>query len=400
MPQLSHAIKRIKPSPTVALTGRVAELRAQGRQIISLGAGEPDFPTPVHIADAAVDAIRAGKTRYTAPDGIAELKDAVARKFERDNALNYASNEIIVGTGGKQVLFNALLATLNAGDEVIIPAPYWVSYPDIVRFAGAVPVIVPAAAPSFKLTPTALAAALTPQSRWLILNSPGNPTGAVYTADEVAALLDVLRDHPQVMLLSDDIYEHLTFGDVRFATAPQIDPAFKERTLLLNGVSKAYAMTGWRIGFGAGPADLIGAMKKLQGQSTSNPCTISQWASVTALDGPQDTLAPQRTLFQRRRDALVAGLNAVSGITCPMPDGAFYVFPGIGGLLGKTSPGGRAIDTDLAFAEALLEEADVAVVPGTAFGAPDNFRISYAASDDDLTEATARIAAFCAGLTS
>lgn len=398
MPQLSDAIKRINPSPTVALTGKVAALKAQGRSVIGLGAGEPDFPTPPHIAQAAIDAIHAGKTRYTAPDGIAELKSAIIAKFERDNGLSYSAAEIIVGTGGKQILFNALLATLNPGDEVIVPAPYWVSYPDIVTFADARPVVVPCPGPGFKLSPEALEQAITAKTRWLILNSPGNPTGAVYSASELSALLDVLEQHPDVMILSDDIYEHLVFGDTRFATPAQVRSSFKERTLVLNGVSKAYAMTGWRIGFGAGPAPLIAAMKKLQSQSTTNACTIAQWAAVTALTGPQDGLATQRILFQKRRDTLVAGLNAIDALSCPMPDGAFYVFPSLDDVIGHTSKGGRLIDTDLAFAEALLEETGVALVPGTAFGAPGNFRISYAASDAELAEATARIADFCAGL--
>ena len=400
MPQLSNAIKRIKPSPTVALTARVAALRAQGRQIIGLGAGEPDFPTPDHICEAAIDAIRSAKTRYTAPDGIAELKSAIAAKFRRDNDITYTPDEIIVGTGGKQVLFNALMASLNEGDEVLIPAPFWVSYPDIVSLAGAKPVILLTdMASGFKLSAGQLEDALTPKTRWLILNSPGNPTGAVYAPHEISALLDVLKAHPQVMILSDDIYEHLVFGDAKFVSPPTVRPDFKDRTLVLNGVSKAYAMTGWRIGFGCGPAPLIKAMRTLQSQSTTNPCSIAQWAAVAALDGRQDLLEPQKRLFEGRRDRIVAALNEIAGITCPMPDGAFYVFPDLAGVLGKIGPGGRPIETDLMFCESLLEHADVAVVPGTAFGAPGHFRISYAASDDDLAQAMSKIAGFCAGLT-
>ena len=395
---LSDAINRIKPSPTVAMTGRVADLRAQGRDIIGLSAGEPDFDTPENIREAAKAAIDAGHTRYTAVDGMAELKRAIAAKFARENGLNYAPDEISVGTGGKQILFNALLATLNPGDEVIIPAPYWVSYPDIVALAGGVPVILPCPAQNdFKLDPAALRAAITPRTKWLILNSPSNPTGAAYSADEMRALTDVLLDYPQVWVLADDIYEHLVFDGFTFVTPAQVEPRLKSRTLTMNGVSKAYAMTGWRIGYGAAPKELIRAMAKLQSQSTSNPSTISQYAALAALTGPQDYIDMSREAFQRRRDLVVAGLNECPGITCPMPQGAFYVYPSIEGLIGKVSAAGTPITDDEVFANALLDETGVAIVFGAAFGLSPHFRVSYAASDDTLREAIARIKTFCEG---
>ena len=395
---LSDAINRIKPSPTVAMTGRVAELRAQGRDIIGLSAGEPDFDTPENIREAAKAAIDAGHTRYTAVDGMAELKRAIAAKFARENGLDYAPDEISVGTGGKQILFNALLATLNPGDEVIIPAPYWVSYPDIVALAGGVPVILPCPAQNdFKLDPAALRAAITPRTKWLILNSPSNPTGAAYSADEMRALTDVLLDYPQVWVLADDIYEHLVFDGFTFVTPAQIEPRLKDRTLTMNGVSKAYAMTGWRIGYGAAPKELIRAMAKLQSQSTSNPSTISQYAALAALTGPQDYIDMSREAFQRRRDLVVAGLNECPGITCPMPQGAFYVYPSIEGVIGKVSAAGTLIADDEDFANALLDETGVAIVCGAAFGLSPHFRVSYAASDDTLREAIARIKTFCEG---
>ena len=395
---LSDAINRIKPSPTVAMTGRVADLRAQGRDIIGLSAGEPDFDTPENIREAAKAAIDAGHTRYTAVDGMAELKRAIAAKFARENGLDYAPDEISVGTGGKQILFNALLATLNPGDEVIIPAPYWVSYPDIVALAGGVPVILPCPAQNdFKLDPAALRAAITPRTKWLILNSPSNPTGAAYSADEMRALTDVLLDYPQVWVLADDIYEHLVFDGFTFVTPAQIEPRLKDRTLTMNGVSKAYAMTGWRIGYGAAPKELIRAMAKLQSQSTSNPSTISQYAALAALTGPQDYIDMSREAFQRRRDLVVAGLNECPGITCPMPQGAFYVYPSIEGLIGKVSAAGTPITDDEVFANALLDETGVAIVFGAAFGLSPHFRVSYAASDDTLREAIARIKTFCEG---
>ena len=395
---LSDAINRIKPSPTVAMTGRVAELRAEGRDIIGLSAGEPDFDTPKNIREAAKAAIDAGHTRYTAVDGMAPLKRAICDKFTRENGLDYTPEEISVGTGGKQILFNALLATLNPGDEVIVPAPYWVSYPDIVGLAGGVPVILPCPVETgFRIDPEALRAAITPRTKWLILNSPSNPTGAAYSAAEMRALTDVLLDFPQVWVLADDIYEHLVFDGFTFVTPAQVEPRMKPRILTMNGVSKAYAMTGWRIGYGAGPKELIRAMAKLQSQSTSNPCTISQYAALEALTGPQDYIEMSREAFQRRRDLVVAGLNDCPGISCPMPQGAFYVYPSIAGLIGKVSAAGTKIADDETFANALLDETGVAIVFGAAFGLSPHFRVSYAASDDTLREAIARIRSFCEG---
>ncbi|HMQ39786.1 MAG TPA: pyridoxal phosphate-dependent aminotransferase [Paracoccus sp. (in: a-proteobacteria)] len=395
---LSDAINRIKPSPTVAMTGRVAELRAEGRDIIGLSAGEPDFDTPKNIREAAKAAIDAGHTRYTAVDGMAPLKRAICDKFARENGLDYTPEEISVGTGGKQILFNALLATLNPGDEVIVPAPYWVSYPDIVGLAGGVPVILPCPVETgFRIDPEALRAAITPRTKWLILNSPSNPTGAAYSAAEMRALTDVLLDFPQVWVLADDIYEHLVFDGFTFVTPAQVEPRMKPRILTMNGVSKAYAMTGWRIGYGAGPKELIRAMAKLQSQSTSNPCTISQYAALEALTGPQDYIEMSREAFQRRRDLVVAGLNDCPGISCPMPQGAFYVYPSIAGLIGKVSAAGTKIADDETFANALLDETGVAIVFGAAFGLSPHFRVSYAASDDTLREAIARIRSFCEG---
>jgi len=396
---LSDALARVKPSPTVALTGRVAEMQAAGRDVIGLGAGEPDFDTPVNIREAAKRAIDAGRTRYTAVDGIAELKAAICRKFARENGLSFTPAEISVGSGGKQVLWNALLATLNPGDEVVIPAPYWVSYPDMVLMAGGTPVIVAATMDAgFKVTPEQIAAAITPRTKWILFNSPSNPTGAAYTETEIRALTDVLMRHPHVWVMADDIYEHLVFDGFAFATVAGVEPRLRDRTLTVNGVSKAYAMTGWRIGYAGGPAELIRAMAKVQSQSTSNPCTVSQWAAVEALDGPQDFLAPHRALFQRRRDLVVAGLNAAPGIECPVPEGAFYVYPSIAGCIGKVSAGGARITDDEAFARALLDETGVAVVHGAAFGLSPHFRVSYATSDAALAEACARIRRFCEGL--
>jgi aspartate aminotransferase len=396
---LSATLDRVKPSPTVALTGLVADLKAQGRDIIGLGAGEPDFPTPENIREAGKRAIDEGRTRYTAVDGITELKEAIRQKFARENGLDYSTSEISVGTGGKQVLYNALIATLNPGDEVLIPAPYWVSYPDIVRLGGGEPVILPAGPEAgFKLTPEQLEAAITPRTKWLIFNSPSNPTGAGFHEAEVKALCEVLERHPQVWILSDDMYEHIAFPGFTFTTPAQVAPALKDRTLTLNGVSKAYAMTGWRIGYAGGPSKLIGAMRKIQSQSTSNPCTISQWAAVEALTGPQDFIAENVKTFLRRRDLVVAGLNACPGIHCPVPEGAFYVYPSIAGLIGKTSEGGVTIARDEDFSRALLEEQGVAVVFGEAFGLSPAFRVSYATSDTALTEACARIRTFCEGL--
>ncbi len=396
---LSATLARVKPSPTIAVTTKAAELKAAGRDIIGLGAGEPDFDTPQNIKDAAVAAIAAGKTKYTAVDGIPELKRAICEKFRRENGLDYRTTQISVGTGGKQILYNALMATLNPGDEVVIPAPYWVSYPDMVLLAGGTPVPAEASLQTgYKLMPDQLEAVITPKTKWLIFNSPSNPTGAGYSRDELKALTDVLLRHPHVWVMTDDMYEHLVFDGFEFCTPAQVEPALYDRTLTCNGVSKAYAMTGWRIGYAGGPEDLIAAMRKVQSQSTSNPCTISQWAAVEALTGPQDFLAENNKVFQRRRDLVVGLLNEAPGVTCPVPEGAFYVYPSIAGCIGKTSAGGTLIDNDEAFATALLEETGVAVVFGAAFGLSPNFRVSYATSDDALSEACGRIGRFCAGL--
>ncbi len=399
MPFLCAALDRVKPSPTVAVTTLVAALKAEGRDIIGLGAGEPDFDTPENIKDAAKRAMDAGKTKYTALDGIAELKDAIARKFQRENGLTYARNQISVGSGGKHVLFNALMATLNPGDEVIIPAPYWVSYPDMVRLTGATPVIIEGAMENgFRITPAQLEAAITPNTKWFLFNSPSNPTGAAYTVAQIKGLTDVLMAQPHVHVMTDDMYEHLLYDGFEFATPAQVEPRLYDRTLTVNGVSKAYAMTGWRIGYAGGPEWLIKAMAKLQSQSTTNPCSISQWAAVEALDGPQDFLPERATHFRRRRDFVVAALDDCPGVTCPTPEGAFYVYPSIAGCIGKTSAGGAAIADDEAFVRALLEEQGVAVVFGVAFGLSPNFRISYATSDDNLAAACDRIRVFCEGL--
>ena len=395
---LSATLSRVKPSPTIAVSNKAAELKRAGADVIGLGAGEPDFDTPDHIKAAAVAAIEAGKTKYTAVDGIPELKEAICAKLKRDNGLDYVPGQVGVSTGGKQVLYNALMATLNPGDEVIIPAPYWVSYPDMVLLAGGVPVTVEAGIETaFKMTPERLEAAITPKTKWLIFNSPSNPTGAGYTWAELKALTDVLMRHPQVWVMSDDMYEFLVYDGFEFCTPAQVEPGLYERTLTTNGVSKAYAMTGWRIGYAAGPQELIAAMRKIQSQSTSNPCSISQWAAVEALNGPHEFIAKNNEAFVRRRDLVVAGLNACPGITCPVPNGAFYVYPSIAGLIGTTSPGGTLIESDEAFATALLEEQGVAVVFGAAFGLSPHFRVSYATSDAALTEAMARIKTFAEG---
>ncbi len=396
---LSQTLARVKPSPTIAITGRAQQLAAEGRDIITLSAGEPDFDTPEHIRAAAKAAIDAGHTRYTAVDGMPALKRAICDKFARENGLDYTPAEVSVGTGGKQILYNALMATLNPGDEVFIPAPYWVSYPDMVLLAGGTPVIVPAGMDAgYRITPEQLEAAITPRTKWLILNSPSNPSGAGYGQAHMRALTDVLMRHPHVWVLADDIYEHLVFDDFRFVTPAQVEPGLKDRTLTMNGVSKSYAMTGWRIGFGAGPEALIRAMAKLQSQSTSNPCSISQYAALAALNGPQDYVETSRAVFQRRRDLVVEALNTCPGISCPVPEGAFYVYPSIHGLIGKTSAGGAVIADDEAFATALLDETGVAVVFGAAFGLSPHFRVSYATSDEVLRDACARIKAFCEGM--
>ncbi|NRB20098.1 MAG: pyridoxal phosphate-dependent aminotransferase [Rhodobacteraceae bacterium] len=400
MPFISDTLSRVKPSPTIAMTAKAAELKAAGRDVIGLSAGEPDFDTPQNIKDAAIAAIVAGKTKYTAPDGIPELKKAICAKLSRDNGLDYSPAQISVGAGGKQTLYNALMATLNSGDEVIIPTPYWVSYPDMVLLAGGTPVLAETTLEAnFKLTAAQLEAAITQKTKWFIFNSPSNPTGAGYSRAELKALTDVLLRHPHVWAMSDDMYEHLAYDGFEFSTPAQIEPALYERTLTCNGVSKAYAMTGWRIGYAAGPVELIAAMRKVQSQSTSNPCTISQWAAVEALNGTQDFLPGNNATFVRRRDLVVSMLSAIDGITCPTPEGAFYVYPSIKALIGKTTPKGTVISDDQAFANALLDEADVAVVFGAAFGLSPNFRVSYATSDAALIEACKRIQTFCAALT-
>ena len=396
MKLLSDTLDRVKPSPTIAVTNKAAEMKAAGHDVIGLGAGEPDFDTPQHIKDAAVVAISMGKTKYTAVDGIAELKQAICAKFKRDNDLAYTPTQVSVSSGGKQVLYNALMATLNEGDEVIIPAPYWVSYPDMVLLTGGTPVIVQASLQTgFKLTADQLEEAITPNTKWLLFNSPSNPTGAGYTWDELKSLTDVLMRHPHVWVMTDDMYEHLAYGDFKFCTPAQVEPRLYDRTLTVNGVSKAYAMTGWRIGYAAGPVELIAAMRKVQSQSTSNPCSISQYAAVEALNGPHDFIAENNATFVRRRDLVVDMLNQADGIACPVPDGAFYVYPSIAGLIGKTSPKGTQIVDDEVFSSALLEETGVAVVFGAAFGLSPNFRVSYATSDEALTEACTRIQNFC-----
>ena len=397
---LSDTLARVKPSPTIAVTTKANELKAAGKDVIGLGAGEPDFDTPQNIKDAAKRAIDQGKTKYTAVDGIPELKKAICEKFKRENGLTYTPAQVSVGTGGKQILYNALMATCNPGDEVIIPAPYWVSYPDMVLLAGGTPVCVAAGIETqFKLTPALLEAAITPKTKWFIFNSPSNPTGAGYTRAELKALCDVLMRHPHVWIMSDDMYEHLVFDDFEFTTPAQVEPGLYDRTLTCNGVSKSYAMTGWRIGYAAGPVALIKAMGTIQSQSTSNPSSVSQYAALEALTGPQDFLAPNRVLFQTRRDLVVSMLNQAKGITCPTPEGAFYVYPDISGCIGKTSAGGTKITNDEVFATALLEETGVAVVFGAAFGLSPNFRVSYATSNAALSEACSRIQTFCAGLT-
>ena len=395
----SAALDRISPSPTLAITTKVQELKRAGVDVIGLGAGEPDFDTPDFVKEAAIQAIRDGKTKYTNVDGTPELKDAIAAKFKRDNGLDYSPSQISVNVGGKHTLFNALVATVDAGDEVIVPAPYWVSYPDVVQFAGGTPVIV-AAGPEFgyKLTPAMLEAAITPRTKWLILNSPSNPTGAAYTAAELKALGEVLERHPHVWIFADDMYEHIVYDGFEFATIAQVCPSLYERTRTVNGCSKAYAMTGWRIGFAGGAPWLIKAMAKLQSQSTSNPCSSAQAAATAALNGDQSFLAERNESFKARRDLVVSMLNEIDGMNCPTPEGAFYVYPDIAGLIGRTAPDGRKIETDSDFAAYLLEEAKVAVVQGVAFGLSPAMRISYATSEDVLREACGRIQRACAAL--
>lgn len=393
---LSDALGRIQPSATVAISRKAADMAREGKDVVSLAAGEPDFDTPEHVREAAIRAINEGKTHYTNVDGIPELKEAVAAKFKRDNGLDVTAADCFVSSGGKQVIFNALLATLNPGDEVVIPVPYWVSYPEIVRLCDANPVYAVAdASTGFKLRPETLEAAITPKTKWLILNTPSNPSGAAYTADDLRGLADVLLRHPHVHILTDDIYEVLVYDGKSFATIAQVEPALRERTLTMNGVSKSHAMTGWRIGYCTGPRELLGAMLKLQSQSTTNPSSISQWAAVAALNGPQDFLKGWLEIFQGRRDLVVKGLNANTGLDCLTPEGAFYVFPSVKRLLGKTSGGGARLETDEDFVMALLEETGVALVHGAAFGLPGHMRLSYAASNTQLEDAVARIQDFC-----
>jgi len=396
---LADRLAAVKPSPSIEISTKASEMRAAGADIIALSAGEPDFDTPENIREAGKAAIDAGKTRYTAPDGIPELKAAIIAKFKRDNGLDYAPDQVIVSTGGKQVLFNALFATLNAGDEVIIPAPYWVSYPDMVLMCDGLPVVVECPeSTGFKMTAEALEAAITPYTKWLIFNSPSNPTGVGYTRAELKALTNVLLRHEHVWVMSDDMYEHIAFPGFEFCTPSEVEPRLYERTLTTNGVSKAYAMTGWRIGYAGGPVELIGAMKKVQSQSTSNPSSVSQWAAVEALNGNQDYIAQSTASFLRRRDLVVGLLNDIEGLTCATPEGAFYVYPSVAGLIGKRTPDGKEIASDEDFALALLAAEGVAVVHGAAFGLSPHFRVSYAASDKELVEACGRIKRFAESL--
>lgn len=399
MSLLSAAIGRIQPSPTIAVSNRAAELKAAGRDIIGLGAGEPDFDTPDFVKDAAIAAIRRGETKYTAVDGTPALKKAIQAKFRRDNQLDYPLDQISVNVGGKQTIFNAMVATLDPGDEVVIPAPYWVSYPDIVAFCGATPVVVPCPiGQGFKITPAQLDAAITHRTKWVILNSPSNPTGAAYGPDELRALADVLLGHPHVHVLTDDIYEHIVFDGFHFQTIAQAEPRLFDRTLTVNGASKAYAMTGWRIGFAGGPKAIIKAMAKIQSQSTSNPCSIAQAAATAALEGPQDFLAERNRAFAERRDLVVAMLNQAPGLACPRPEGAFYVYPDCSGLIGKQTPDGHTLETDEQVAAYFLDREGVAVVHGAAFGLSPAFRISYATGIEVLEEACRRIQRACAAL--
>jgi aspartate aminotransferase len=400
MALLKDSLSRIKPSATMAVTDKARALKAAGRDVIGLGAGEPDFDTPDNIKQAAIKAILAGKaSKYTAVEGLAELKQAVAGKFKRENHLDYKPSQIIISTGGKQVLFNALMVTLNPGDEVIIPAPYWVSYPDMVLLAGGEPVIVPTRMEDgFKMKPEALERAITPKTKWIIFNSPSNPTGAAYTKAELKRVTDVLVRHPHVWVMTDDMYEHLVYDDFQFSTPAEIEPRLYERTLTVNGVSKAYCMTGWRIGYAGGREDLIKAMSMLQSQSTSNPVAVSQWASVEALNGPQDFIAKHNAIFKERRDLCVSMLNQANGLKCPKPEGAFYVYPSCAGTMGKTAPSGKKLATDEDFVTELLESEGVAVVQGTPFGHGPAFRISYATKTEDLEEACRRIQRFCGNL--
>jgi aspartate aminotransferase len=396
---LADSLARVKPSATIAVTQKARDLKAAGRDIIGLGAGEPDFDTPDNIKEAAIAAIRRGETKYPPVPGIPDLRQAIADKFKRENGLDYGLDQIIVGTGGKQVLYNALAASLNPGDEVLIPAPYWVSYPAMVMLNGGEPAFIDTRLENgFKLTPDDLEAALTPKTKWLMFNSPSNPSGAAYSAAELRELADVLLRHPQVWVLTDDMYEHLLYTEEPFATLAQVEPKLYGRTLTMNGVSKAYAMTGWRIGYAGGPQELIGAMTKVQSQQTSGTCTIAQWAAVEALNGPQDFIPERAAVFKERRDLVVSMLNQANGIDCPVPEGAFYVYPSCAGLIGRKTPAGKVIETDEDFVTELLDAEGVAVVHGTAFGLGPNFRISYATSTEALEEACSRIQRFCNSL--
>ncbi|MGE0007106.1 MAG: pyridoxal phosphate-dependent aminotransferase [Parvibaculaceae bacterium] len=396
---ISDSLNRIQPSATISISSKAMALKAEGRDIIGLSAGEPDFDTPDNIKEAAIAAIRKGHTKYTNVDGIPELKKAIAAKFKRENGLDYKVSQVSVGTGGKQILFNALLATVNPGDEVVIPAPYWVSYPDIVMLAGGKPVFVETTIEhGFKLQPDALEKAITSRTKWFVFNSPSNPSGAAYSRDELRKVTDVLARHPHVWVLTDDMYEHLVYDDFVFTTPAQVEPGLYERTLTMNGVSKAYCMTGWRIGYGAGPEVLIKAMAKLQSQSTSNPSSVAQWAAVEALDGPQDFIPANNKVFKERRDLVVSMLNQAKGLSCPTPEGAFYVYPSCAGVMGKTAPSGNVIRTDEDFVTELLAAEGVAAVHGAAFGTSPFFRISYATATDVLEDACRRVQRFCGNL--
>jgi aspartate aminotransferase len=400
MALLAEYLKRIKPSATIAVTDKARALKLAGRDVIGLGAGEPDFDTPDNIKQAAIEAIKSGRaSKYTAVDGLAELKQAVSRKFKRENNLDYVPSQIIVGTGGKQVLYNALMATINPGDEVIIPAPYWVSYPDMVLLAGGEPVGVPTTMEDgFKMRPEALEKAITPKTKWIIFNSPSNPTGAAYTRDELKKVTDVLVKHPHVHVMTDDMYEHLVYDNFKFFSPAEVEPRLYDRTLTVNGTSKAYCMTGWRIGYAGGPEPLIKAMAMIQSQSTSNPSAVSQWAAVEALNGVQDFIPKHNAIFKERRDLCVSMLNQSRGLKCPTPEGAFYVYPSCAGTIGRTTPGGKKLETDEDFVTELLESEGVAVVQGTPFGVGPAFRISYATKTEDLEEACRRIQRFCGNL--
>ena len=395
----SDALARVQPSATLAVTQKARELRAQGVDVISLGAGEPDFDTPDHIKEAAIAAIRAGKTKYTAVDGIPELKAAIVSKFERENGLAYTPDQVSVAPGGKPIIYNALVASLNPGDEVLFPAPYWVSYPEMVRLCGGEPKVIPAGIDTgFKITPAQLESAITPKTKWFIFNSPSNPTGAGYSADEIRGLTDVLLRHPQVMIMTDDMYEHIVYDGYKFATIAQVEPRLYDRTLTTNGVSKAFSMTGWRIGYAAGPKDLVSAMRKVISQTTSNACSISQWAALAALHGPMDFIQERNEAFKRRRDIVLADINAADGLSAPVPEGAFYIFAECSGWIGKTTPKGTTLHNDVEVCSALLDEEAVAAVPGTAFGGSPCFRISYATDDDSLREAGKRVRRFASVL--